>query len=280
MTRHVDLVGPVQATERAASEQLLPVIAKGSSVPCLQPQKKLFFLANKHIDLPGNCDLDRKCHVSFFKTRMGDTCIYTYIYIYIYLFINIYNIYIYALKGGLAGQKYKSEIFLRTRGPISKNQSIHLSPSWQPQGNDTESSLDLFGEQTHEDWASPKPPKIDQSSSIHVRINILIDSPVSLSMVYIHYHSVNSLPIFGTRNHFDLAQSYSKFGPASIITIVFFIHWICGKTIFLVPAMSGPLGPHHCQLLFGIEATIVLIPLVAHQVCCIAMENHHKSPLK
>ena len=141
-----------------------------------------------------------------------------HIYIlYIYLFINIYNIYIYALKGGLAGQKYKSEIFLRTRGPISKNQSIHLSPSWQPQGNDTESSLDLFGEQTHEDWASPKPPKIDQSSSIHVRINILIDSPVSSSMVYIHYHSVNSLPIFGTRNHFDLAQSYSKFGPSSSI---------------------------------------------------------------
>lgn len=37
VTRHVDLVGPVQATERAASEQLLPVIARGSSVPCLQP---------------------------------------------------------------------------------------------------------------------------------------------------------------------------------------------------------------------------------------------------
>ena len=59
---------------------------------------KVRLFATKHIDLPVNCDLDRKfhIHVSFFKTRMGDTCIYTDIlYIYIYININIYNIVIY-----------------------------------------------------------------------------------------------------------------------------------------------------------------------------------------
>ena len=132
----------------------------------------------------------------------------------------------------------------------------------QNPSNHSACSLGLVNKSMPEDWASPKPPQDWPVILIHARIDILIDSPLSSSTF--QYHSVNSLHIFCSRNRFYLAQSYSKLGPSSI-------------TIHHHPfsARSGPLGPHHCELLFGIEATIVLIALVAHlEVCCIAMENH------
>ena len=201
-----------------------------------------------------------------------------HIYLHIYIYI------LYALKGGLAGQKYKSEIFLRTRGPIRKKPIdppiTQLTTTGAKGGIPSPAWICLVNKPMKTGHLRNHPRL---TSHPHPCSNkyILIDSLVSSSMVYIHYHSVNALPIFGTRNHFDLAQSYSKFGPSSSIH-----HYNCvfhsldlWKPNLFGPCHVRPLGPHHCQLLFGIEATIVLIPLVAHQVCCIAMENHHKSPI-
>lgn len=130
----------------------------------------------------------------------------------------------------------KSEIFLRTRGPISKNQSIHLSPSWQQQGPRAAYRVQPGFVWWTNPWLKTGHLRNHPRLTSHPHpcsnkyINWFSRIFVYGIYIYMHYHSVNSLITYFL---YQKPLWFSAdFGPSSSI------HHLCFSFIGFVETQS------------------------------------------